>query len=312
MRTNHESFRGRGSGGNLSIMLVLVIDTATPYVTAGLVDVTSRDVSRARSYRSVRDSRAHNEVLTPFIMECCDEVGVIPSDLDAVVVGVGPGPFTGLRVGMATAAAFGDALDIPVIGVCSLDGLAWNAVADATQHEGETIIVATDARRREVYWATYRISDGHPVRVTEPEVTRPTDVDVSEAADVPAPQPRLAVVSDSVADALLSSVTSVNQSVDAQPDIVNFVRAALDHPMNLDRANLDRAKNVDDSADSESGSDHNVLFPRQPDLQPLRPLYLRRPDAVPPKAKPVSPAISEEAITRTRQLREQMTADRDE
>ena len=289
-------------------MLVLVIDTATPYVTAGLVDVTTRDTIRARSNRSVRDSRAHNEVLTPFIMECCDEVGVTPSDLDAVVVGVGPGPFTGLRVGMATAAAFGDALDIPVIGVCSLDGLAWNAIADAPQHEGETIIVATDARRREVYWATYRISDGHPVRVTEPEVTRPTDVDVSEAADVPAPQPSLAVVSDSVADTLLSSVTSVNQSVDAQPDIVNFVRAALDHPMNLGRA-----KNVDDSADStQDESDHNVLFPRQSDLQPLRPLYLRRPDAVPPKAKPVSPAISEEAITRARQLREQMTADRDE
>ena len=289
-------------------MLVLVIDTATPYVTAGLVDVTTRDTIRARSNRSVRDSRAHNEVLTPFIMECCDEVGVTPSDLDAVVVGVGPGPYTGLRVGMATAAAFGDALDIPVIGVCSLDGLAWNAIADAPRHEGETIIVATDARRREVYWATYRISDGHPVRVTEPEVTRPTDVDVSEAADVPAPQPSLAVVSDSVADTLLSSVTSVNQSVDAQPDIVNFVRAALDHPMNLGRA-----KNVDDSADStQDESDHNVLFPRQSDLQPLRPLYLRRPDAVPPKAKPVSPAISEEVITRARQLREQMTADRDE
>lgn len=289
-------------------MLVLVIDTATPYVTAGLVDVTTRDTIRARSNRSVRDSRAHNEVLTPFIMECCDEVGVTPSDLDAVVVGVGPGPYTGLRVGMATAAAFGDALDIPVIGVCSLDGLAWNAIADAPRHEGETIIVATDARRREVYWATYRISDGHPVRVTEPEVTHPTDVDVSEAADVPAPQPSLAVVSDSVADTLLSSVTSVNQSVDAQPDIVNFVRAALDHPMNLGRA-----KNVDDSADStQDESDHNVLFPRQSDLQPLRPLYLRRPDAVPPKAKPVSPAISEEAITRARQLREQMTADRDE
>ena len=288
-------------------MLVLVIDTATPYVTAGLVDVTSRDAIRARSSRSVRDSRAHNEVLAPFIMECCDEVGVTPSGLDAVVVGVGPGPYTGLRVGMATAAAFGDALDIPVSGVCSLDGLAWNAIADATQREGETIIVATDARRREVYWATYRISDGRPVRVTEPEVARPADVGVSENADVPAQQPSFAVVSDSVADALLSSVTSVNQSVDAQPDIVNFVHAALDHPMNLGRA-----KNVDDSADSESDCDRTALFPRQSDLQPLRPLYLRRPDAVPPKAKPVSPAISEEAITRARQLREQMTADRDE
>ncbi len=84
--------------------------------------------------------------------------------LDAVVVGCGPGPFTGLRVGMATAAAYGHALDIPVYGVCSLD-----AIGGATT--GASLVV-TDARRREVYWARYL--DG--VRVAGPAVNAATDV----------------------------------------------------------------------------------------------------------------------------------------
>ncbi len=71
------------------------------------------------------------------------------------MVGLGPGPFTGLRVGMATAAAFGDALGLPVYGVCSLDAIAaaaWRDIADADAE----LLVVTDARRREVYWARYR------------------------------------------------------------------------------------------------------------------------------------------------------------
>ncbi len=86
------------------------------------------------------------------------------SDLDAVVVGCGPGPFTGLRVGMATAAAYGHALDIPVHGVCSLDGIGGQTAG--------AVLVVTDARRREVYWARYR--DG--LRVAGPEVAAPADV----------------------------------------------------------------------------------------------------------------------------------------
>ena len=89
-----------------------------------------------------------------------------------MVVGCGPGPFTGLRVGMATAAAYGHALGIPVHGVCSLDAIGG-------QTTGETLVV-TDARRREVYWARYR--DG--VRIDGPAVNAPADVDPGVARAV--------------------------------------------------------------------------------------------------------------------------------
>ncbi|WP_238997172.1 tRNA (adenosine(37)-N6)-threonylcarbamoyltransferase complex dimerization subunit type 1 TsaB, partial [Mycolicibacterium sp. CBMA 361] len=104
--------------------------------------------------------------LTPNVVAAVADAGIAFADLSAVVVGCGPGPFTGLRVGMATAAAYGHALGIPVYGVCSLD-----AIAPGTPGE---LLVVTDARRREVYWARYR--DG--VRVDGPAV--------SAAADVPA------------------------------------------------------------------------------------------------------------------------------
>ena len=97
------------------------------------------------------------------------DAGLKMADLDAVVVGCGPGPFTGLRVGMATAAAYGHALDLPVHGVCSLD-----AIGILTR--GDTLVV-TDARRREVYWARYR--DG--MRIDGPAVSAPAAVDFGAA-----------------------------------------------------------------------------------------------------------------------------------
>lgn len=121
------------------------------------------------------DPRAHAEVLTPQILECLTEAGRSRSDIAAVVVGVGPGPFTGLRVGMATAAAFGDALGIPVYGVCSLDAVAADCAPDLTP--GRELLVVTDARRREIYWARYR--DG--VRIAGPEVVKPGDLDSAQA-----------------------------------------------------------------------------------------------------------------------------------
>src|SRR5690606_10258615 len=119
------------------IMLVLAVDTATPAVTAGLVEL-EQSAAGAQAPADVRtiavrvrvDARAHAEVLTPQILECLSEAGRSRTDIAAVVVGVGPGPFTGLRVGMATAAAFGDALGIPVYGVCSLDAIAADGARD--------------------------------------------------------------------------------------------------------------------------------------------------------------------------------------
>jgi tRNA threonylcarbamoyl adenosine modification protein YeaZ len=147
--------------------LVLAIDTATPAVTAGVVAD-----GELLAERVTVDPRAHAERITPNVLGTLADAGRGMADLGAVVVGCGPGPFTGLRVGMATAAAYGHALGIPVYGVCSLDAIGG-------QTKGETLVV-TDARRREVYWARYR--DG--IRIDGPAVSAPADVDpgVAEAA----------------------------------------------------------------------------------------------------------------------------------
>ena len=146
-------------------MLLLAFDTATPAVTAAL-----HDGERVLAESTVVDARRHGELLVPAIDRVLADSGRALADLTGVVVGVGPGPYTGLRVGLVTAASFGDALDIPVHGVCTLDGLAW--AAGEAGLEGP-FTVATDARRKEVYWACY---DGPAVRVTEPAVDRPADL----------------------------------------------------------------------------------------------------------------------------------------
>jgi tRNA threonylcarbamoyl adenosine modification protein YeaZ len=165
-------------------MLVLAVDTATPAVTAGLVvldqAVPGHHDLQSLASRVTVDARAHNEVLTPQILECLDVAGRSRAELDAVVVGLGPGPFTGLRVGMATAAAFGDALGLPVYGVCSLDAIAAAAWRDITDTEAELLVV-TDARRREVYWARYRAVAGDIARVSGPQVCKPGDLESGDS-----------------------------------------------------------------------------------------------------------------------------------
>ena len=141
--------------------IILAIDTATPAVTAGVVKLDGIEVL---AERVTVDARAHAEQLTPNVLAALADAGLTVDDLGAVVVGCGPGPFTGLRVGMATAAAYGHALSIPVYGVCSLDAIGNQTAGDA--------LVVTDARRREVYWARYR--DG--MRVDGPAVDAPADV----------------------------------------------------------------------------------------------------------------------------------------
>lgn len=147
-------------------MLVLALDTATPASTAAVADVGD-DGLRGLAERRTVDARAHGELLAPQIRATLDEAGVRVTQLAAIVAGVGPGPFTGLRVGLVTAAAMGQALGIPTYGVCSLDALGKAAGPGR-------VLVATDARRREVYHATY--ADG--VRVTGPDVAVPADVAV--------------------------------------------------------------------------------------------------------------------------------------
>jgi tRNA threonylcarbamoyl adenosine modification protein YeaZ len=147
--------------------LILAIDTATPAVTAGVVKLDGVEVL---AERVTVNARAHAEQLTPNVLAALADAGLTVNDLTAVVVGCGPGPFTGLRVGMATAAAYGHALGIPVHGVCSLDAIGVHTTGEA--------LVVTDARRHEVYWARYR--DG--VRIDGPAVNKPADVPGAEDA----------------------------------------------------------------------------------------------------------------------------------
>src|SRR6476659_4875290 len=155
---------------------VLAIDTATPAVTAGVVRL---DGIELLAERVTVDPRAHAEQLTPNVLGALADAGLTVDDLTAVVVGCGPGPFTGLRVGMATAAAYGHALGIPVHGVCSLDAIGIESAATKAD-----VLVVTDARRREVYWARYR--DG--VRVDGAAVDAPADVPADAEAVVGSPE----------------------------------------------------------------------------------------------------------------------------
>ena len=118
----------------------------------------------------------HGEQLAPLIERVLARGGLVRQDLTAIAVGVGPGPFTGLRVGLVTARTLGFVLEIPVYGVCTLDVLAVEAV-DTGAVAGD-FVVATDARRKEVYLASY---DGSGRRLDGPVVVRPGDA----ATDLP-------------------------------------------------------------------------------------------------------------------------------
>ena len=169
--------------------IILAIDTATPAVTAGIVKLDGIEVL---AERVTVDARAHAEQLTPNVLAALGDAGLSVGDLGAVVVGCGPGPFTGLRVGMATAAAYGHALGIPVHGVCSLDAIGIESAGTVSE-----VLVVTDARRREVYWARYR--DG--VRVDGPAVNSPADVPgAAEALARPAVYPTASGLVRAVAD----------------------------------------------------------------------------------------------------------------
>lgn len=217
-------------------MLTLVVDSATPAVTAALAAVGPREVT-VLAERVTVDARGHGELLAPQIAAVLRQAGVRARDLAAVVAGVGPGPFTGLRVGLVTAAALGDALGVPTYGVCSLDGLGRSAV-------GRTL-VATDARRREVYWAVYEAS----ARIAGPAVDRPADA---------AEQAVRLGVRRAVGDGALRYAELLGLPVADEP---RYPPAAALAALAAARVRAGAAG------------------------EPLTPLYLRRPDAVLPGAR---------------------------
>jgi tRNA threonylcarbamoyl adenosine modification protein YeaZ len=152
-------------------VLLLALDTATPAITVAL-----HDGDRVLAHSDQVDARRHGELLLPAVDRTLAGAGCALDAVTGIVVGVGPGPYTGLRVGLATAVSFGAVLDIPVYGLCTLDGIACAAGLD------EPFLVVTDARRKEVYWARY--ADAR-TRTTEPAVDRPGDI-ADRVAGVPA------------------------------------------------------------------------------------------------------------------------------
>ncbi|MDQ3735607.1 MAG: tRNA (adenosine(37)-N6)-threonylcarbamoyltransferase complex dimerization subunit type 1 TsaB [Actinomycetota bacterium] len=191
-------------------MLVLALDTATPFVVVGVVDADDMSVHAPESAPS---GNRHAETLGALIPKILPAAGLAMADLSAVVVGLGPGPFTGLRVGIMTAAALGDALGIPVYGICSHDAIAASYLArgDLEPAPEDGFAVVTDARRRECYWSGY---DGSGARITGPYVQRPTELLATRA--------RKALV---LGDPQFSEALGV-EIRPAQPDPVGLVLSA--------------------------------------------------------------------------------------
>jgi len=154
--------------------MLLALDTSSAQVSVALSD--GADVVLALT--SERPQQ-HGEQLAPLIAGVLEQAGLVRQDLTAVAVGVGPGPFTGLRVGLVTARTLGMVLEIPVYGVCSLDVLAVEAARSEEHALDEPFVVATDARRKEVYLASY---DGEGRRLEGPVVDKPATL----ASDLPA------------------------------------------------------------------------------------------------------------------------------
>ncbi len=148
--------------------MILGIETSVEHVGVAVGD--SRGV---RAESMVASDRRHAESLAPMIEFVMRQADVDMKDLSAVAVDVGPGLFTGMRVGIATAQTMAWALDLPVVPVCSLDALSLNI-----ETVDSVVASVLDARRGEVYWAMYRMREPgrEPERVTEPRVSSPDDL----------------------------------------------------------------------------------------------------------------------------------------
>jgi tRNA threonylcarbamoyl adenosine modification protein YeaZ len=153
---------------------MLAMDTATPAMTVAL-----HDGSRVLAGRTTVSSRRHGELLAAMIEQVLADAGAARGDLEAIAVGTGPGPYTGLRAGLVTARVLASALRVPAVGVCTLDVIARAAAPAAA---GQEFLVAADARRNEVYWARYAPSGE---RLGEPAVGLPAAL----AAQIPASCP---------------------------------------------------------------------------------------------------------------------------
>lgn len=124
------------------------------------------------------DTRRHAEVVGILIGRCLSDSATRVPELAGVVIGMGPGPFTGLRVGIAAGNAFALGADLPTLRVISHDAIAFERYSAGASG---ALLVVTDARRREVYWSTYSGTDdaGLPQRVGEPGLARPEELPIA-------------------------------------------------------------------------------------------------------------------------------------
>ncbi len=240
--------------------MILAFDTST-----ALTSVAITDGAEVVAESLHLDARRHAEVLAPMLRDVLAEAGVGASGVTVIACGVGPGPYTGLRVGIATALAVGAAWDRPVVGVCSLDAIA---AAARVAHPDQVLGVATDARRREVYWARYG-ADG--TRMEGPLVNRP-----DELADAVRSGVWAGHGAHVHADAFGTVLGSDEGSAITYPHASWVGRLAHD----LIAAGVQvAATHLElDVHGAEGAATSSALVGRT--LLPPQPLYLRRPDAV--------------------------------
>ncbi|KRD44421.1 tRNA threonylcarbamoyladenosine biosynthesis protein TsaB [Cellulomonas sp. Root930] len=222
-------------------MPVLALDTSAA-VAVALTD----DSGVVLAARSDAQQRHHAELLAPMIADVLAEAGVDRRELTSVVVGTGPAPFTGLRVGLVTARTLALALGIPVHGVPSLDAVALQA--SRVLPAGTEVLVATDARRREVYWALYRL-------------VAPGEIEVLAG-------PEVAAAADVAADPRTAGAVAIGRGALLYPDVLRG--GPTTGLLDPDPAELARLALARTAAGEELGTE---------------PLYLRRPDAVPQAAR---------------------------
>ena len=149
-------------------LVILGIETAVEHVGVAIGDYRG-----IRAETMLASDRRHAESLTPMISFVMKQAEIEMADLSAIAVDVGPGLFTGMRVGMAAAQSIAWTLELPMVPICSLDAVAMNAA-----WSDDLVAASLDARRGEVYWAVYRMRGmgQEPQRITEPVVTSPEDL----------------------------------------------------------------------------------------------------------------------------------------
>jgi tRNA threonylcarbamoyladenosine biosynthesis protein TsaB len=249
-------------------MIVLGIDTATELVSVALVE--GEQVLAASESLS---ERRHAEDLTPMLQFVVQRAGLQFSQIDAVAVDVGPGLFTGMRVGIAAAQALAQVLSLPLVGVDSLEALVTGTVQKG---DHDLIVPVIDTRRREIAWSLHRINDdGSARRVSSPQVGSLQDL--------------IAAVRERSQSCLFVGGFALSNREQIQADLgpeawmATFDTSSPVHPHARHIAALGYAQLLrgrEDSSDRKADVDGLVTESRATEFAPtVQPMYLREADA---------------------------------